>query len=79
MGSMEDVNCIWCKLKLIRRAPCFVVEIFLVDSVLETTFKVPIIMKIYMCKIQDEAVIIISKNKPQNDFVTPCTMRQHGV
>ena len=54
------------------------VEIFLVEGVLETTFKVPIIMKIYMCKIQDEAVIIISKNESQNDFLTPCTMRQHG-
>ena len=29
-------------------------------------------------KIQDEAVIIISKNKSENDFLTPCTMRQHG-
>ena len=54
------------KLKLTLRPPCFVVDIFLVDGVLEKTFKVPIIMKIYMCKIQDEAVIILSKNKPQN-------------
>ena len=69
---------IWCKLKLTRRPPCFVVEIFLVDGVRDTTFKVPINMKIYICKIQDEAVIIISKNKSQNDFLTPCTMRQHG-
>ena len=69
---------IWYKLKLTLRPPCFVVEIFLVDGVLETTFKVPIFMKIYMCKIQDEAVIIISKNESQNDFLTPCTMRQHG-
>ena len=69
---------IWYKLKLTLRPPCFVVEFFLVDGVLDTTFKVPIIMKIYMCKIQDEAVIIIWKNKSQNDFLTPCTMRQHG-
>ena len=40
----------------------------MVDSVLDTTFKVPIYMKIYMCKIRDKAVIIISKNKSQNDF-----------
>ena len=69
---------IWYKIKLARRPPCFVVEIFLVDGVRDTTFKVPINMKIYICKIQDEAVIIISKNKSQNDFLTPCTMRQHG-
>ena len=68
----------WYKLKLTLRPPCFVVEIFSFDGVLDTTFKVPIITKIYMCKIQDKAVIIISKNKPQNDFLTPCTMRQHG-
>ena len=50
----------------------------MVEGVLDTTFKVPIIMKIYMCKIQDEPVIIISKNKSHNDFLTPCTMHQHG-
>ena len=66
------------QIKVNMQTPCFVFDIFLVDGVLETTFKLPIIMKIYMCKIQDEAVIIISKNKPQNDFLTPCTMRQHG-
>ena len=69
---------IWYKKKLTRRPPCFVVEIFLVDGVRDTTFKVPINMKIYICKIQYEAVIIILKNKSQNDFLTPCTMRQHG-
>ena len=63
--------CIWYKLKLSLRPPCFMVGMFFVDGVLETTFKVPIIMKMYMCKIQDEAVIIISKNKHQNDFLTP--------
>ena len=47
---------IWCKLKLTLGPPCF-----MVDGVLETTFQVPIIIKIYMCKIQDESVIIISK------------------
>ena len=59
---MQYVLYIWGKLKLTLRPPCFMVEFVLVDGVLETTFKVPIIMKIYMCKIQDEAVIIISKN-----------------
>ena len=49
---------IWYKLKLTR-------------SVLDTTFKVPIKMKIYIGKIQDEVVIIISKNKYQNDFFNP--------
>ena len=66
------------QIKVSTQTPIFVVEFFLVNGVLETTFKVPIIMKNFMCKIQDEAVIIISKNKPQNSFLTPCTMRQHG-
>ena len=66
---------IWCKSKLTHRPPYFVVEIFLVDGVLKTTFKVPIDMKIYMCKIQDESVIIISKNESQKDCLTPCTLR----
>ena len=66
---------IWYKLKLTLRPPCLVVAFFLVEGVLDTTSKVPIIMKIYMCKIQDEPVIIISKNKSQNDFLSPCTMR----
>ena len=66
---------IWYKFKLTLRPPCFMVELFLVDGVLDTTFKVPIIMKMYMCKIQDEPVIIISKNKSQNDFLTPYTLR----
>ena len=65
------------QIKVNTQTPCFVVEIFLVDGVRDTTFKVPINMKIYMCKIQNEAVIIISKNKSQNNFLTPCTMRQH--
>ena len=30
------------------------------------------------CKIKDDYVIIISKNKSQNDFLSPYTMRQHG-
>ena len=70
---------IWYKIKLTLRPHCFVVDIFLVDGVRDTNFKVLINMKIYICKIQDEAVIIISKYKSQKDFLTPCTMRQHGV
>ena len=52
---------IWRKLKLTLRPPCFVVEFFLVDIVLETTFKVPIIMEIYMCKIQDSKSLLYQK------------------
>ena len=64
--------------KVNTQTPCFMAEIFLVNGALDTTFKVPIFMKIYMSKIQDQAVINISKNKSPNDFLTPCTMRQHG-
>ena len=39
--------------KVNTQTPCFVVEMFLVDGALDTTFKVPIFMKIYMCKIQE--------------------------
>ena len=64
--------------KVNTQTPCFVVEMFLVDGALDTTFKVPIFMKIYICKIQDEVNIITSKNKSQKDFLTHCTTRQHG-
>ena len=41
---------IWYTLKLTLRPPCFVV-----DGVPETTFKVPFVTKIYICKIEDRA------------------------
>ena len=40
--------CIWYKIKLTLRPPCFVEKNFLADGVLETTFKVPIFKKIYI-------------------------------
>ena len=70
---------IWYKIKLTLRPPCFVVEIFLVPGVLAATFDAQIIMKIHISKIELWSVIFKSKNKSQNDFLTPCTMRQHGV
>ena len=68
---------IWYKIKL-TRTPCFVVEIFLVPGVLAATFEAPIIMKIHISKIEHWPVIFLSKNKSQNEFLTPCTMREHG-
>ena len=64
--------------KVNTQTPCFVVEIFLVPGVLAATFEAPIIMKIHISKIELWSVIFKSKNKSQNEFLTPCTMRQHG-
>ena len=80
MKDGQILQCsIWYNLKLTLRPPCFMVDCFVVDGVLDTIFKVTINMKIYICKIQDESVIISSKNKSQNDFLPPSTVRHYTL